>query len=84
MDTDFYSIEINFPIIINGDKYPVLETTIKKGTPYVQVIPFKRETWEMKFADEKTFREQTEQYFLLKSKIFDSYKKQFRQKKEYN
>lgn len=47
VDTDTFQIEINFPIIINGDKYPVLETTIKKGTPYVQIIPFKRDSWKM-------------------------------------
>jgi hypothetical protein len=47
VDTDVLPFEINFPIIINGDKYPVLETTIKKGTPYVQIIPFKRNSWKM-------------------------------------
>ena len=47
VDTDTFSNEINFPIIINGDKYPILETTIKKGTPYVQIIPFKRDSWKM-------------------------------------
>jgi hypothetical protein len=47
VDTDVFPVEINFPIIINGDKYPVLEDTIKKGTPYVQVIPFKRDNWKM-------------------------------------
>jgi hypothetical protein len=47
VDTDTFPNEINFPIILNGDKYPVLETTIKKGTPYVQVIPFKRDSWKM-------------------------------------
>jgi hypothetical protein len=47
VDTDTFSNEINFPIIINGDKYPVLETIVKKGTPYVQIIPFKRDNWKM-------------------------------------
>jgi hypothetical protein len=47
VDTDTFPNEINFPIIINGDKYPVLEDTIKKGTPYVQIIPFKRDNWKM-------------------------------------
>jgi hypothetical protein len=47
VDTDTFPNEINFPIVINGDKYPVLETILKKGTPYVQVIPFKRDTWKM-------------------------------------
>ena len=48
VDTDSFNVHINFPIVINGDKYPSLETTIKKGTPYVQVIPFKRDNWKMK------------------------------------
>jgi hypothetical protein len=47
VDTDTFPNEINFPIVINGDKYPVLENTIKKGTPYVQIIPFKRDSWKM-------------------------------------
>jgi hypothetical protein len=47
VDTDTFPNEINFPIVINGDKYPVLETTFKKGTPYVQIIPFKRDSWKM-------------------------------------
>jgi hypothetical protein len=49
VDTDTFDMEINFPIIINGDKYPTLETTFKKGTPYVQIIPFKRDSWKMTF-----------------------------------
>jgi len=47
VDTDTFPNEINFPIVINGDKYPILETLIKKGTPYVQIIPFKRNSWKM-------------------------------------
>lgn len=47
VDTDTYENYINFPIIINGDKYPTLMTTFKAGTPYVQVIPFKRDNWKM-------------------------------------
>jgi hypothetical protein len=47
VDTDTFPNEINFPIVINGDKYPILETTLEKGTPYVQIIPFKRENWKM-------------------------------------
>jgi len=47
VQTDTFTHEINFPIVINGDKYPELKTVIKKGTPLVQVIPFKREDWKM-------------------------------------
>ena len=53
VDTDTFPNEINFPIVINGDKYPVLETMIKKGTPYVQVIPFKRDSWKMHLKPRK-------------------------------
>ena len=53
VDTDTFPNEINFPIIINGDKYPTLETIIKKGTPYVQVIPFKRDSWKMSLKPRK-------------------------------
>jgi hypothetical protein len=53
VDTDTFPTEVNFPIVINGDKYPILETTIKKGTPYVQIIPFKKESWKMKLKPTK-------------------------------
>ena len=39
--------------MINGDRYETLETIIKKGTPYVHIIPFKRDSWEMKILAEK-------------------------------
>lgn len=41
VDTDTYYNEINFPIIWTGGYG---EFTIKRGTPFVQVIPYKRET----------------------------------------
>ena len=53
VDTDSFPNEINFPILFNGDKYPVLESTIKKGTPYVQIIPFKRDNWKMTVKSRK-------------------------------
>jgi hypothetical protein len=51
VNTDKYDSEINFPFIVNGDKYPYIEDVIKKGTPYVQIIPFKRENWKMKLSE---------------------------------
>ena len=45
--TDKYDQEVNFPIIINHEKYGNLDLMISKGTPYVQVIPFKRDSWKM-------------------------------------
>jgi hypothetical protein len=63
VDTDTFTNEINFPIVVNGDKYPILETTIKKGTPYVQIIPFKRDSWKMSFKG-------IEQKEVLSSRLF--------------
>ena len=51
VETDAHEIEINFPFCVNGDKYPILNTTIKKGTPYVQIIPFKRDNWSIKISE---------------------------------
>lgn len=53
VQTDRHPLEVNFPFVINGDKYPILDTILKKGTPYVQVIPFKRESWKMKIEKQK-------------------------------
>ena len=52
VDTDTFEMHINFPFIVNGDKFPVLDTQLKKGSPYVQVLPFKRDSWKMKIKSE--------------------------------
>jgi hypothetical protein len=53
VDTDSFISEVHFPCIFNGYKYESLETTIKAGTPYVQVIPFKKESWKMVVKEKK-------------------------------
>ena len=53
VDTDTYTTHINFPIVLNGDKYPTLETTIKVNTPIAQIIPFKRDNWKMEIKPSK-------------------------------
>jgi len=80
VDTDTFPIEVNFPIIINGDKYPTLETTIKKGTPYVQVIPFKRDNWKMtlKLRRQKEIQNNRLFYGL---KLLNIYKEKYWNKK---
>ena len=67
VDTDSFTMWINFPFIVNGDKYPVLDTELKKGTPYVQVIPFKRDSWKMKIEEQKEVEKMwLGKYFLKK------------------
>ena len=82
VDTDTYPGEINFPIIVNGDKYPVLETTISAGTPYVQVIPFKRESWKMKIKV-NTAKEREKFVYKIGEKILHKYKSTWWNKKKW-
>ena len=82
VDTDSYTGEINFPIVINGDKYPVLETIIKKGTPYVQIIPFKRNSWKMKLKP-RTRKEIEMSKIIYHLKIFNIYKEKYWNKKSW-
>jgi hypothetical protein len=82
VDTDTFPNEINFPIVINGDKYPVLETTIKKGTPYVQIIPFKRDSWKMTLKPRKQKEVQASQIFYG-LRLLNKYKEKYWNKKSW-
>jgi hypothetical protein len=82
VDTDTFINEINFPIIINGDKYPTLETTIKKGTPYVQIIPFKRDSWKMIFKARKQKEIQNSRIFYSLN-VINIYKDKYWNKKSW-
>ena len=82
VDTDTFPNEINFPIVINGDKYPVLETIIKKGTPYVQIIPFKRDSWKMTTKSRKQKEIQNARVFYNLN-VINNYKNKFWNKKSW-
>jgi hypothetical protein len=82
VDTDSFSSEINFPIIFNGDKYPTLKTTLKIGTPYVQVIPFKRDDWKLKITKTNKDKKNESEFFLMRY-VLDNYKKRFWKKKSW-
>jgi hypothetical protein len=71
VNTDSHKVNINFPFTINGDKYPVLDTIFSKGTPYVQIIPFKRESWKMEIGEDKIKNKENLKFFL---KNFSFYK----------
>lgn len=71
VDTDIYEDKINFPIIINHDKYFSFKKLFKQGLPYVQIIPFKRDSWEKKIS----IKEEKMSYkFKFFSKAIDRYK----------
>jgi len=81
VDTDTYTASVNFPFVLNEPN--TFEGLIPAGTPIAQVIPFKRDSWEMSFGVEKDVIEHKNLTTKLRSKFFDSYKTQFRQTKEY-
>ena len=84
VDTDRYNIPINFPFVLNDITW---EGMIPAGTPFVQVIPFKRDSFKMNietaYGDNKNAINFKQNYALLQSKIFDSYKTRWWSRKEY-
>jgi hypothetical protein len=83
VDTDTFPNEVNFPIVINGDKYPILDTIIKKGTPYVQVIPFKRDFWKMSIKSRPQKEVQVSRLFYALRLLY-VYKDKYWKKKSWN
>lgn len=83
VDTDTFEREINFPIVINGDRYPTLDTLFKKGTPYVQVIPFKRDKWKMQIKGKNTEEMRKGKTFYDLS-LLHTYKNKYWNKKSWN
>jgi hypothetical protein len=80
VDTDTYTAPINFPFVIND---PAFEGLIPKGTPIAQVIPFKRDSWNMEIGTKEEFDRQNKVSKKLQSKFFDRYKSMFWTRKEY-
>ena len=46
VDTDKYPIPVHFPFLLKKN----FEGLIKQGTPIIQVIPFKRESWKSSYS----------------------------------
>jgi hypothetical protein len=80
VDTDKYNAAVNFPFVLNDVMY---EGLIPAGTPMAQVIPFKRESWEMGMGTQEDLQNLSKTTIRLRTRFFDSYKSQFRQPKEY-
>jgi hypothetical protein len=82
VDTDTFDDWINFPILINYDKYPSFKKIFKQGTPYVQIIPFKRESWKLKiYKDAQINVNHRLKYF---TKLYNRYKTLIWNKKKWN
>ena len=82
VDTDSFENEINFPIVINVYKYEIIDTILERGTPYVQCIPFKRESWKMQIKVIETNKYLENRFFMVKH-LIHNYKKLFWKKKSW-
>lgn len=80
VDTDTYSAPVNLPFVVND---PSFEGLIPKGTPIAQVIPFKRDSWNIELGKQKDLAEQSSVVQKLNTKFFDRYKTMFWSRKEY-
>ena len=80
VDTDTYDVPINFPFVL---KDPNFSGLIPAGTPIAQVIPFKRDEWEMKIGNKKQLENQNKTKVLLRSVFYEGYKNMFRNAKVY-
>ena len=80
VDTDTYNAPVNFPFVLRD---PKMDGLIPAGTPIMQAIPFKRDEFQMEIGDSEDFKKQMATSTKLKTLFFDSYKRQYRQPKEY-
>jgi hypothetical protein len=80
VDTDNYSIPFNMFLKLRD---PNFEGMIPAGTPFLQVIPFKRENWTSSLGGEKERKKYDFDYLKFSRVFFDRYKKFWWQKKDY-
>lgn len=81
IDTDSYISEGFLSFKVKSGFVGVIE----KGTPLVQVIPFKRESWTSSAIEiEQAQKELRKQRMLTRSTFFSYYKNNFWHKKEWN
>jgi hypothetical protein len=81
VDTDKYHLPINFVFTLND---PNFDGIIPAGTPIVQVIPFKRDSWKIEIGIEDDLKNIVNLGHKLRTKILDRYKTMFWSKKDYS
>lgn len=80
VDTDKFITDGHISMLIEKD----FKGVIKQGTPFVQVIPFKREEWSAEIINpEEANKEMVKQRLNLRSTFVNGYKNKMRSKKEW-
>jgi hypothetical protein len=80
VDTDRYKAPVSFPFVLNDVNF---EGLIPAGTPLVQVIPFKRDSWKSRLGTEEDLKEMREDHSRLSNSFFDRYKTMFWERKNF-
>ena len=80
VDTDDFSLPFNMFLKLRDPKF---EGMIPAGTPFIQVIPFKRESWTSKLGGKKEKQKFLFDMSKFNTVFFDRYKKFWWKKKEY-
>lgn len=76
VDTDLHDVTIKFPFVLSD---PSFKGIIPKGTPYAQVIPFKRENWKSSYSEEDPEKKGSK----IHTVFFDGYRKMVWSKKHF-
>lgn len=80
VDTDTYRNPVNLPFVLDNVKW---EGLIPAGTPLVQIIPFRRDEWQMRVGDDGDKADSGRVTTRLRSVWFNSYKRNFWTRKQY-
>lgn len=81
VDTDKFGLPVSFPFVLNDKSW---EGLIPAGTPLAQVIPFKRDSFEMEISTKVDEKERNRLLTKINSTWNNSYKNNFWTKKQYN
>jgi hypothetical protein len=80
IDTDKFVSEGHMSFLIKKG----FKGVIKQGTPLIQILPYKRDSWSNKILGMKeALQVLSKQRFILRSKFVNAYKDNFWFKKEY-
>lgn len=79
VDTDGYTNSVQFPFLVDEG----FIGTIPAGTPIAQVIPFKRQSFRIKFGDIVERKENDNVAKMLRSTWINGYRNRWRQNKDY-
>jgi len=80
VDTDEFSIPFNMFLKLRDSKF---EGMIPAGTPFLQIIPFKREAWTSDLGGQNERNKYMADWAKFATVFFNRYKKFWWQKKEY-